>query len=124
MGLYNFQERFVPNILTGQKTHTIRAKRKNPDKAGNTLHLYVGLRRRGAALIMRARCIKVEDIVLRVDNQDHLQVIIDGVALDQSEKELFAQRDGFSSFWEMCEFWNGLYPFNGDLIHWKFPGEN
>jgi hypothetical protein len=27
MGLYNFEERFVPKILAGEKTHTIRAVR-------------------------------------------------------------------------------------------------
>jgi uncharacterized protein YqfB (UPF0267 family) len=38
MGLYNFQSRFVPKILAGEKTHTIRAVRANPDKPGNVLH--------------------------------------------------------------------------------------
>ena len=40
MGLYNFKSQFVPAILSGTKTHTIRAVRANPDKPGNTLHLY------------------------------------------------------------------------------------
>jgi hypothetical protein len=31
MGLYNFQARFVTKILAGEKTHTIRGVRANPD---------------------------------------------------------------------------------------------
>lgn len=50
MGLYNFQKRFVPFILSGAKTHTIRALRAHPDKPGDTLHLYTGLRQKGAKL--------------------------------------------------------------------------
>jgi hypothetical protein len=34
MGLYNFQRRFLSHILAGQKTYTIRAIRKHPDKPG------------------------------------------------------------------------------------------
>jgi uncharacterized protein YqfB (UPF0267 family) len=43
MGLYNFQPRFVPFILSGEKTRTIRSVRKNPDKPGDMLYLYRGL---------------------------------------------------------------------------------
>ena len=56
MGLYNFQRRFVPKILAGENTHTIRGVRANPDKPGNILHLYTGLRRKGATLLMRVPC--------------------------------------------------------------------
>jgi len=44
VGLYNFRERFAPFILSGKKTHTIRAVRIHPDKPGNILYLYTGLR--------------------------------------------------------------------------------
>jgi hypothetical protein len=44
MGLYNFQSRFVPFILSGQKTHAIRSVRKHLDKPGDTLYLYCRLR--------------------------------------------------------------------------------
>ena len=62
MGLYNFQSRFVPKVLAGEKTHTIRAARANPDKPGNTLHLYTGLRHKGTRLLMRTTCTKAEQI--------------------------------------------------------------
>ena len=48
MGLYGFKALFVEPIRSGIKTHTIRGFRKFPDKPGNTLHLYTGLRTRRA----------------------------------------------------------------------------
>jgi len=122
MGLYNFQSRFVPMILAGAKTHTIRAVRKNPDKPGNVLHLFTGLRRKGARLLMRTLCTKVEEI--EIDACGHECncdpfVSIDGVELGESEREALARRDGFDSFNEMLDFWAGRLPFRGHIIHWR-----
>lgn len=80
MGLYNFQPRFVPRIEIGlihpddprAKTHTIRAPRKGgrEDKPGNKMHLYTGLRQKGAYRIeARAKdappvCVCVESVVI------------------------------------------------------------
>jgi len=114
MGLYNFQERFVPFILDGRKTHTIRAARTNPDKPGNTLHLYTGLRHKGARLLMRVPCVKVEEIEIC-----GLAIAIDGIELSRSEREALARRDGFQDFAEMMQFWEGRLPFSGHVIHWK-----
>lgn len=121
MGLYNFQSRFVPKILSGEKTHTIRSIRANPDKPGNTLHLYTGLRHKGARLLMRVLCVKVEEIEIHSRNADpaHCRVMIGGMFLDRSEKEALARRDGFSNFAEMMQFWEGRLPFRGHIIHWQ-----
>jgi hypothetical protein len=131
MGLYNFQKRFVPFLLSGEKTHTIRAKRANPDKPGNTLHLYTGLRQKGARLLMRVSCVKVEEVEIcevqhatRSGVVPHFTVQIDGVYLDESDKEALARRDGFSNFAEMVKFWKeptNRLPFEGHIIHWKKP---
>ena len=122
MGLYNFQERFVPFVLSGAKTHTIRARRSRPDKPGDTLHLYTGLRHKGARLLMRVECVKVEEISIEIGrNPDFPLVEIDGVALTLDECESLAQRDGFKNFDEMMEFWNGRLPFRGLIVHWKAP---
>lgn len=125
VGLYNFQKRFVPFILSGEKTHTIRGRRVNPDKPGNTLHLYTGLRQKGARLLMRVACSKVEDISIRIVTTDkHLgiqsyEVAIDGIVLDESEAVALSRRDGFSSFQEMMKFWQGRLPFEGQIVHWR-----
>jgi hypothetical protein len=129
MGLYNFQARFVPMILSGAKTHTIRAIRKHPDKPGNVLHLFTGLRRKGARLLMRTFCAKVEEIEIRrekamVDPPSGdvwyvNSVFIDGIRLSVDEREALARRDGFRDFCEMMEFWEGRLPFRGHIVHWR-----
>lgn len=118
MGIYNFQERFVPFIVSGEKTHTIRAVRANPDKPGNTLHLYTGLRHKGARLLARVPCVKVEEIRIRAGD---FAVFIDGQLLDHTESEQLARRDGFTSFQDMMNFWDGRLPFKGHIIYWRKP---
>jgi ASCH domain-containing protein len=122
MGLYNFKERFVPRILDGSKTHTIRPRRSRADKPGNTLHLYTGLRHKGARLLMRVPCVKVEEI--EIDACGHEcncdpMIAIDGIELSESEREAFAIRDGFESFDDFMNFWAGRLPFKGQIVHWK-----
>lgn len=115
VGLYNFQKRFVAKILSGEKQHTIRAVRLRVEKPGNILHLYTGLRHKGATLLMRAPCVKVEEIFI-----DVCEMVIDGVELGESDRDALAVRDGFADFAEMLEFWAGRLPFKGHIIHWKF----
>lgn len=116
MGLYNFKPRFEEPILSGRKRHTIRAERKYPDKPGDTMHLYIGLRHPGARLLMRAPCVKVEPITI-----SYLKtVIVAGVRLDSSECEALAKADGFRNFAEMMSFWDGRRPFSGFIFHWDF----
>jgi hypothetical protein len=126
MGLYNFQPRFVPKILAGEKTHTIRAVRANPDKPGNLLHLFTGLRTKRAKLLMRVPCVKVEEISISLAPENFLDdeaecvfVTIDGTVLHRSECETLARRDGFENFDEMLEFWDGRLPFHGHIVHWR-----
>lgn len=116
MGLYNFREQFTAKILSGEKQHTIRRIRAVPDKPGNMLHLYTGLRHKGAKLLMRVSCVKVEEIEIDVDET----ITIDGHILSEDECEALARRDGFRDFLEMCEFWDGRRPFKGHIIHWQF----
>src|ERR1700676_3802197 len=101
MGVYNFQKRFAPHILSGEKRHTIRALRKRPDKPGNTLHLYTGLRHPGARLLARVQCTAVAEIEIT----DWGLVLIDGMPLSTREMEELARLDGFESHAEMIRFW-------------------
>ena len=129
MGLYNFMPRFVPFIKAGTKKHTIRSMRRYPDKVGNTLHLYSGLRTKRAKLIKRAECVKIERIFIEIlgpmpvlIHERDIAVSIDGVQLSESEKERLARADGFESFRDMTFFWTtpkNRLPFRGQIIHWK-----
>jgi hypothetical protein len=117
MGIYNFKKRFVPFVLNGSKTHTIRSLRAHADKPGNTLHLYTGLRQKGTRLLMRVPCVKIESIEI---GELH-DVRIDGLYLAEDEREALARRDGFESFDEMMNFWKGRLPFRGQILHWRTP---
>ncbi len=119
MGLYEFKDRFVPFIKAGTKKHTIRAKRKkHRDKPGDICHLYHGLRTKRAKLIMRAPCVRVEDIVITPGGM----VRVAGQWLADDEREALARKDGFPDFASMIQFWRtpkNRLPFHGDIIHWK-----
>lgn len=113
MGLYNFNPRFVDPILRGDKTHTIRARRRHPDSPGAMMHLYTGLRQKGARLLMRRECVKVQDIEITDDG-----VRLDGEDLDVGELNALARSDGFHNWRDMREFWRGRLPFAGNVFHW------
>lgn len=128
MGLYNFKERFAPFILDGSKTHTIRGKRKHPDRPGNTLHLFTGLRTRNARLLMRQPCVAVHEITIEVIETNLLDVwriTIDGDELAPDEMQALAWSDGFRengrelALRTMMAFWKGRLPFLGHIIHWQ-----
>lgn len=126
MGLYNFHARFVPFILDGRKTHTIRGTRAFQDVVGSTMHLYTGLRTKRAKLLMRAPCVRVEDIEFETEKRglDRIvRVYINGQELTLDEREGLARRDGFPNFAEMMKFWKGRLPFTGHIIHWRFHQE-
>ena len=133
MGLYGFKPQFVPYILEGSKTHTIRANRAHPDVPGNTVHLYTGLRGKGpATLLFRAPCVRVEPIEIMDLGSNgyprHLAIRIGGDVLTEDETNMLAWRDGFrprgcetEGSWEkMHVFWKGRLPFIGQIIHWDY----
>jgi uncharacterized protein YqfB (UPF0267 family) len=120
---HNFQKRFAPKILSGEKRHTIRAKRKRATKPGELLHLYTGLRQKGAQLLMRPRCTKIKGIYIDLIFGRHC-IYVDRVKLSRDECDRLAQADGFFDFAEMMKFWAGRLPFEGDIIHWHFPPES
>ena len=115
MGLYNFQKQFVPAILEGRKRHTIRAERAHPDEPGDTMHLYTGLRQKGAQLIGRPKCAKVQ--IIEINSNGH--ITIDGERLLIDEMEALAKADGFDGYARMMEFWTGRLPFKGNIFHWE-----
>lgn len=149
MPAYSFQERFVPFILDGSKTHTIRQRRrKGFAKQGNRLALYYGMRTKQCRLLLDTTCTEVHTLFLGYSNlciakyrvTDYEaeefrlwgQLPLDSYELLQAEKELFAWRDGFrpegtsysepwGSFDLMLRWWRQTHelPFVGDIIYWK-----
>lgn len=127
MGLYNFKSQFAPWILDGSKKHTIRPERRNPDKPGNKVHLYTGLRTRACRRLLVAECTAVRHI--RIDQQG---IAIDGEQLSPDECNAMAFTDGFRewgierAFEFLVACWSDgsiaaryRLPFVGHIIHWK-----
>lgn len=116
--LLGFQKQFRAKILSKFKRHTIRAKRKIRPRVGETCHLYVGLRQKGAELLGRFPCTRVQDVRIHSTVAGRLDVWIDGELLPVDETEGLARHDGFESMASMADFWKGRLPFVGDMIHW------
>jgi hypothetical protein len=114
VGLYNFQERFVGPIEAGAKRQTIRAFRKRQDGPGSILHLYTGLRHKGARLLMRVECTWASEI--RIEGNG--SIVVDGNTLTPWECQALARHDGFADYGEMMSFWKGRLPFEGQIIGW------
>ena len=123
--ILNFQRRFVPMILDLSKGHTIRGERKDGKRPqpGEMLHLYTGLRQRGAEFILRAPCLRTEDFELFRDPRDEVRtktgtliygpvkVRVAGVLLDASEQDSLAWADGF----RYHDSWKAGEPAPSDL---------
>lgn len=142
--LLGFQRRFAPFVEDGSKTHTIRGKRKRRPKVGETAHCYVDPRQKTMRLLRRSPITRVQDILIDGDGTPKgTGIWIEGVPLDETERDLFAWRDGFrfpmvnekeglgygGCFAMMLEFWMNerkadergvaVFPFDGDLVHWN-----
>ena len=59
MAALNFQKQFAPDVESGIKLQTIRAKRKNPIKEGETLYLYTGMRTKKCRKLGEVKCYSV-----------------------------------------------------------------
>lgn len=123
--LLGFKKRFERRILSHLKRHTIRAKRKRPPRVGEICHCYTGLRRKGARLLGRWPCVKVQDIQIYRRGDGTLGVFIDSLEVLFDELDPLARSDGFRNFADMSAFWiaehsdrHGNIDFHGDMIHW------
>jgi hypothetical protein len=110
-------------ILSGEKTHTIRARRAHPDKPGNPMYLYTGLRTKYVQKLFATVCTRVEDIRLEGADKQGPRIFIEGIRLANDECEQLARRDGFADIYMMSLFWHGRLPFDGHIIHWRYPKE-
>jgi hypothetical protein len=125
MPAYSFQKQFVPFIESGEKTHTIRGKRKGRPKPGQPFYGYYGMRTKQCRKILDGVITRVQDITIQrvaVTGSEYALIAIDGEMLTPDEMEALARRDGFADLRAMMEFWpDERLPFYGDIIHWK-PG--
>lgn len=111
---YNFKTKwpsgkptlFKEQILEGNKLHTIRAERKRPTKAGDTLQLFTGLRTAKAKKFLTIPCLKVRHISIDlVDNS----IMLDNTMLTFEQIEQLVRNDGFETIGSFYTFFKAEY---------------
>lgn len=126
MPAYSFQKQFVPFVESGDKTHTIRGKRKNRPQPGQTFYGYYAMRTKQCRKLIHSTITRVQDITIELvqagpHERNFHRITVDGEVLAPDEMEVLARRDGFPHLLAMMQFWpSERLPFNGDIIHWSF----
>ncbi len=120
MVAFNFRKQWAPDVRSGKKRQTIRARRKDNRphcKVGDALQLYVGMRTKGCEKLRDTVCTEYEPVFIEVDGS----IRVGGALLTPFGAGKFAQADGFDSLAGMVRFFaetHGL-PFDGSVIYWE-----
>lgn len=132
MVAYSFQRRFVPAILDGSKTHTLRGPRRRYAREGEAMQLYAGMRTRQCRLIARATCNRFFGVVLKFSAYQCF-ALFDVVEQEpgvwkrrgrlrrMGDPDAFARSDGFEDIDDMGRWWrdnHGVTSWEGFLIGW------
>lgn len=118
----NFYPRFAPQVASGDKTQSVRAK---PFRVGDPAYLFTGLRTTSCRRLGKGRVTCVRDII--IDYRTYVPVIkLDGVTLSSKSMEEFARKDGFPGLDEFIDFFSEHYdlPFRGFVIEWALVATN
>lgn len=117
MPALNFKKQFMAAVLTGTKSQTIRAPRKQPIKAGDKLHLFTGMRTKGCMRLRVTTCTRVGSVEIHANGQ----IALGNSYLSTRQMEAFAKADGFGSTEEMVAWFREVHglPFKGQLIEWR-----
>ena len=126
MVAYNFQKQFVPNLLDGSKTQTIRAvgKRRHV-REGETIQIYTGQRTQHCQKLFETKCTGVHAIDMYIDSEGVFNIEVDSMPLELNEIEQLAVDDGFDEMDGLIRFFQSThgFPFQGVLIQWEPPKE-
>lgn len=146
MPAYSFKERFVPFVLDGSKSQTVRSRRKHPAKVGDKCYLYFGLRTKWCRKLREETCTDTRTIM--ITKAGNVLIFSTRLAtipkskrklyanpfkmLNEAEADRFAWVDGFrpdgSSLANPAGCFDIMYrwfsathqlPFIGDIIYWK-----
>ncbi len=118
MPLFNFQPQFAADVESGKKRQTIRARRKNRPKAGQTAYLYTGTRTKACRKLGKVKIKSVEPIY--ICNQLFELWIGANDYGKMEDLNRLAKEDGFEDWFEMRSWFKKTHglPFHGDLIKW------
>jgi hypothetical protein len=116
MPAYNFNPIFASPVECGWKKQTIRAKRKNRPRVGQTSYCFTGMRTKKCQRLGAWEILRVVDVHMLPN-----AIFLDGqVFRHRHNLDSFAKKDGFHSWVEMRIWFNRTHglPFNGDLVLW------
>ena len=91
MPAFNFQESFASAVEAEAKRQTIRAKRRQRPRVGQTAHCFTGMRTRKCRRLGGWPISAVADV--RIDESG---VILNGAVLRAEDLDAFARADGFN----------------------------
>jgi hypothetical protein len=108
--LLGFKERFAEPILLGTKVFTLRNKRKNQPKIGETLYMYYGLRSSQCRKITdKEKLMGIQEVDITISRSAEKEVTIhisvDGRSLTHEEIDQFVQFDGFVDRADFADYW-------------------
>lgn len=117
----SFQKRFRDPILARTKRQTLRNERKLPIRAGQTLHLYTGLRTKHTRIIGLATCVTA--LPISIDFAAGIVTCLEAAIWDSPQQlQRFAEADGFLSWDALERFWAKHHPgveqWEGVRIFW------
>ena len=133
MAFLNFQSRFAPDVASGKKRQTLRAR--NRFEVGRPLQLYIGMRtKKCRKLCPDVICRKLDWVVIYEKSISlatisslgsgicWFDLLADPAVLELGEgtANRFARADGFKDFREMREWFRETYslPFVGVVVYW------
>jgi len=119
MPLFNFQKQFAADVESGEKRQTIRARRKNRPKVGQTAFLYTGARTKACRKLGKEPITVVTPVFIHKSGVAVGSVCI-GEKHEKPALDGFAKNDGFESWNDMRSWFQKTHglPFAGDLIKW------
>ena len=122
MPAYNFKPQFARAVELGVKCQTIRRRRKNPTRVGDTLYLSTGMRTGNCRFLRQSTCTAVVPVTITPNS-----IVVNGHALsNMNEQRAFAQKDGFDRLDKFYDFFIENYGLSDDnpsiemeLITWS-----
>lgn len=136
MPAYNFQTQFVEKILSGEKSQTIRRRRKRQTIPGDMLSLYTGMRTKKCTLIAVAPCVNFEPIKFYLDRSEMFiwspeqpgdlyyqegEEIGSFRLMNAEEVNALAHADGFEDVYDFFDFFKRYksdYLGDFEIIYW------
>jgi len=115
MPALNYKAEFAPKVEDGTKRSTIRPRRKNPIKKGDTLYHYTGMRTKKCRKLLENKCTSVS----RIEIFNSI-VAVNCCRLHHAAVYRLARKEGFKCVKDFRDFFRNQYglPFVGAWIQW------